>query len=581
MMLRLLAAALALIAIVVVAPGARAESESRVALVIGNGAYRHAPVLTNPVNDANAMAETLRGLGFQVVSAVDADRNAMVRAISQFRRAMQADGVGLFYYAGHGMQVGGRNYLLPIDADIAEENDAAFLAIDLESVQRELENAGVRLSLYILDACRDNPFEHRFRSAGSRGLAAVDAARGSVISFATAPGRTAADGRGDHGLFTGELLKTIVKPGLELDDVLKQTAAAVEAASGNRQTPWYNSAFYGHFYFKAPVAVNVAPPPAASNRDIVFWESIKSSSDPADFSDFLQNFPKSEFASLAQRRLTALTPPPSPPAVAATPAPSARAAPGAALPQPALPQPVSPSAPDAGTKPQTKQTTVAVVAPPPAPVPPPAEGEATWSLDDRREVQQALKVLGHLQGEPDGEFGPQTRAAIVQFQSFQGEPDTGTLSEVQRRELRDAAQRLAALLLEPAPASPSGMTALSLRGGPQRLMRAASLESGGNAREAAYWYRLAATDGEPKAYTNLGTLMVRGKGIGKPDGDAARLLWLAAAARGEPVAMFDLGAMYEHGIGVAADRAIARKWYERAAAKGHPQARDALKRLTP
>jgi peptidoglycan hydrolase-like protein with peptidoglycan-binding domain len=566
MMPRLLAAALALVAIVLAAPSARAEGEERVALVIGNGAYRHAPVLANPVNDATGMAETLRALGFEVISVTDADRNAMVRAIGQFRRAMKADGVGLFYYAGHGMQVGGRNYLLPIDADIAEENDAAFLAIDLDSVQRELENAGVRLSLYVLDACRDNPFERRFRSAGSRGLAAVDAARGSVIAFATAPGKTAADGYGQHGLFTGELLKTIVKPGLELEEVLKQTAAQVGMASGNRQTPWYNSAFYGHFFFKAPVTVNVAPS-SSPERDIIFWESIKSSKDPADFRDFLSNYPKSDFASLAQRRLGALSQPqPAPEPRAQAPAPTS--APPAAAPPP----PVA-GAPKAEEKPPV----VAMVAPPAAPAP--AEGEAAWSVDDRREVQQALKALGHFRGQPDGEFGPPTRAAIAQFQSFSGAAGTGVLTEPQRRALLDESVKLATLLAEPAAASPSGMSPASVRSGAQRLTRAASVEKAGNVHEAAYWYRLAADDGEAKAYTNLGTLMVRGQATGKLDRAAARLLWLAAAARAEPVAMFNLGAMYENGIGVAADKAVARAWYERAAAKGHPQARDALKRL--
>ena len=168
--------------------------------------------------------------------------------------------------------------------------------------------------------------------------------------------------------------------------------------------------------------------------------------------------------------------------------------------------------------------------------------------------------------------------AIRQFQSFQGDSETGTLSQDERYKLLNMARRLLKLL-QSAPASPKGVTAVSLRGGAQRLARAARSESAGDYSEAAYWYRLAAGDGEAKAFTNLGTLMVRGQGIDKLDPPAAQLLWLSAAARGEPVAMFDLGAMYEHGIGVAADLATAKKWYAWAAAKGHAQARDALKRL--
>ncbi len=213
-----------------------------------------------------------------------------------------------------------------------------------------------------------------------------------------------------------------------------------------------------------------------------------------------------------------------------------------------------------------------------AAAPPPAEAEPAWSLEDRREIQEALITLGHLQGEPDGNFGSQTPAAIRQFQSFQGEAETGTLTQDERYKLLNMARHLLQLL-QPAAVSPKGVTAASLRGGQQRLVKAAALEAAGDYKEAAYWYRLAASDGEAKAFTNLGTLMVRGQGIDKPDPSAAYLLWLAAAARDEPVAMFDLGTMYERGIGVAVDLATAKKWYAWAGAKGHAQARDALKRL--
>jgi uncharacterized caspase-like protein/TPR repeat protein len=550
-MLRSIVAALVWMAAAVASVGAQADGESRVALVIGNGAYTHAHPLANPVNDAKAMTETLKRLGFEVVSATDTDRVGMVRALGQFRKQMTADGVGLFYYAGHGMQVRGHNYLLPVDADIADENDAALLAIDLETVENEMENAGVRLSLYVLDACRDDPFERRFRGAGSRGLAPVDAARGSVIAFATAPGKTAADGNGEHGLFTGQLLKTIVKPGLELEDVLKQTAAGVEAVSGNQQTPWYNSAFHGHFFF-SPVTVNMAPPALSgtdAQKEILFWDSIKRSSDPADFEDFLKLFPNSQFSSLAQRRIAALRVPPPPP-------------PPAAVPAPAVAPPAPPAAP-----PERSVT----------------EGETSWSLDQHRDVQRALRALGHYQGEPDGGFGPGTRAAIAQFREFAGSADTGPMIDAERKTLLDMSERLAALLDQPA-ASPQGVDAGSLRGGPQRYARAASFEPGKSAKpdpaEAAYWYALAAADNEAKAFTNLGTLAARRQTAGgKPDLDAARLLWWAGAARGDPIAMYNLGVVYERGMGVTADPKQARAWYERAAVRNHADARAALKRL--
>jgi hypothetical protein len=510
-----------------------AIAEQRVALVVGNGAYRHAETLANPVNDANAMAETLRGLGFEVVEVTDADRTAMVKALGQFRKALRTDGVGLFYYAGHGIQARGKNYLVPIDADIADENDVSLLAIDLDSVQYAMEDSGVRLSLYILDACRDDPFKHKVRGIGARGLAPVEAARGSVIVFATAPGHTAADGTGDHGLYTGQLLKTVTEPGLELEDVLKKTAEGVEQASGNQQTPWYNSAFHGHFFF-SPVTVNIAAAPDPRSEEFVFWESIKSSTDPADFEAFLKQFPNSGLSSLAERRIAALRAPPP------------LATPSATVEQPPMP-----------------------------------EGEASWSLEQKREVQHALQALGHYQGEADGGFGVGTRAAIKEFQAFEGGTETGTLTEDEHHKLLTMAQRLAVLLDQP-PNSPEGATAASVKGD-ARYARGWAAENGKGAKqdaaEAFYWYALAGTEGDAKALTNLGTLLVRGQGGSAPDPLAAALLWHAAAARGDAVAMYNLGALYERGIGVDANVERAKAWYRRAAAHNHADARAALKRL--
>jgi eukaryotic-like serine/threonine-protein kinase len=262
-------------------------------------------------------------------------------------------------------------------------------------------------------------------------------------------------------------------------------------------------------------------------------------------------------------------------------------------------EPVSPASPGDQQPPSPRPSSVApapvAIVEPPKPVPPvqnepslspapanPTDSEATWSAEEKRELQRALHTLGHFQGEPDGDFGQRTRVAIKQFQSFASEPETGTLTTEQGTMLRGMARRLTASLEEPA-TSPKGLSATMVRGGAQRYARGWSFEKGnGNAHDAAeavYWYRLAAADGDPRALTNLGTLMARGQGIERPDPEAARLLWWAAATHGEATAMFNLGTMFERGIGVAADPASARKWYERAASRNHPQARAALKRL--
>lgn len=221
---------------------------------------------------------------------------------------------------------------------------------------------------------------------------------------------------------------------------------------------------------------------------------------------------------------------------------------------------------------------------PPAVITPPApvEGEASWTLDQKREVQRHLRALGHYQGEADGGFGAGTRAAINEFQAFEGREANGVLSEDERDKLVNMAQQLVVLLDQPA-TSPEGVAAATVKGADARYARAWAAENGKGARqdpaEAAYWYALAAADGDARAFANLGTIAIRGYGAVKPDPASAVLLWQAAAARGDAVAMYNLGALYEHGIGVDASAERAKAWYRRAAAHNHVDARTALKRL--
>lgn len=170
------------------------RSKKRVALVIGNSAYPSSP-LRNPVNDARAMAQTLRGLGFEVLAHQNLGEKAMKRAIEEFGDRLRGGGVGLFFYAGHGIQTAGRNYLVPTDAQIRTERDVEIEAIDVARVLARMEEARNRLNIVVLDACRDNPFGRSFRSS-ARGLSAIDAPSGTLIAYATAPGRLARDGEG-------------------------------------------------------------------------------------------------------------------------------------------------------------------------------------------------------------------------------------------------------------------------------------------------------------------------------------------------------------------------------------------------
>lgn len=277
----------------------------RVALVIGNSAYPGAP-LRNPVNDAKDMAATLRRLGFEVISKTDVTQKEMNRAIAQFGEKLRADTVALFYYAGHGMQVRGKNYLIPIDARIASEASARAETVDVDTVMDQL--AVSTMNIVVLDACRNNPFERKFRSVGG-GLAQMDAPRGSLIAYATAPGKVAADGEGRNGLYTRELLRHIQTPGLPLEAVFKRVRNGVMQGSGEAQTPWEASSLTGDFYFRpgdggaTPTAPQAAAPADTAAIEIAFWESIKNSTDSEDFESYLNRFPNGQFTELAERRI--------------------------------------------------------------------------------------------------------------------------------------------------------------------------------------------------------------------------------------------------------------------------------------
>jgi hypothetical protein len=239
------------------------RAETRVALVIGNGAYRSAP-LRNPVNDATAMAEALRGCGFQATLLLNASRERMFTAIRDFGNALQGSTVGVFYFAGHGVQVHGKNYLVPVDTDLASEDEVAYSTLDTEAVLAKLETAHNPLNIVILDACRNNPFGRSFRSS-QQGLAQMDAPAGTYIAFATAPGHTAADGAEAHGLYTGNLLAQMGTPGLKVEDLFKRVRARVMEASSGLQVPWESSSITGDFYFNPGAEGTVAglnPSPA-------------------------------------------------------------------------------------------------------------------------------------------------------------------------------------------------------------------------------------------------------------------------------------------------------------------------------
>lgn len=307
--------------------------EPRLALVIGNSKYAQSP-LKNAANDARMISRTLRRLGFEVIERIDTGKKAMEDAILEFGEKLKSGGVGMFYYAGHGVQVRGHNYLIPIDAALPSEASVRVQAVDVDLVLEQMSEARNRANVVVLDACRNNPFLAA-RRGGGKGLAAVDAARGTLIAYSTAPGTVAADGDGANSPYTASLVRAIEQPGLPVEDIFKRVRAAVLEQTQGGQTPWESSSLTGDLVINLNVTINppapaAAPAPAPARdpqaAEIAFWETMGRSNNAADYEDYLKRFPNGTFSGLAKRRVADLkkpaAPPPAPaPAVAQQPAP--------------------------------------------------------------------------------------------------------------------------------------------------------------------------------------------------------------------------------------------------------------------
>ncbi len=300
-----------------------AMAERRLALVVGNSNYRNTPRLENPKNDARAMATALTRLGFEVIRGIDQSSADMRRTVRKFAGALQSADVALFYYAGHGLQVKGENYLVPIDAKMKSTLDLEFEATNLQVVIDLMEREA-KTNIVFLDACRDNPLARTLaRSLGAsrsstigQGLARIDSGVGTLIAYSTEPGNVALDGDGKHSPFTAALLGHIETPGLEVGRMLRRVRSSVLKQTRGKQVPWDHSSLVGDFYFSSPKKIAaVAPPPQRKPASPAFdprqieleiWRSIKQSRNPGDFENYLAQFPKGIFAPWAQSRLTEL-----------------------------------------------------------------------------------------------------------------------------------------------------------------------------------------------------------------------------------------------------------------------------------
>jgi hypothetical protein len=371
-----------LLALAAIATSGEARAEKRIALVIGNGAYQNTAPLNNPSNDAGDISAVLQRLGFDVTEGRDLDKRAMERLIRQFGVKLAGADVALFFYAGHGLQVGGQNYLVPTDAKLASEGDIDFEGLALSLVMRQMEREA-KTSLVLLDACRDNPLARNLaRSTGStrssqvgQGLAEVRTGVGTLIAFSTQPGYVALDGAGRNSPYAEALLRHLEVPGNDVSGVLVEVRNDVLKATGGKQVPWEHTSLTGQVYLKggpAPTAATgepVARLPAARSQDpeleIAFWNSVKDSKSPAVIEAYLERYPNGTFAGLAKVMVAQLK------GVPAKEQPTRVAA----LPEPKAPDPRSLA----------------------------------------RSLQTELKRVGCDAGEVDGQWGDKGREALASF----------------------------------------------------------------------------------------------------------------------------------------------------------------------
>jgi len=298
-----------LLALFCLAVAAPAHAEKRVALVIGNSAYKSINALDNPKNDAALIAETLRGLGFTLVGGgaqLDLDKPAIDRAVQRFGKELVGADVGLFYYAGHGLQVRGANFLVPVDANPIAETDVDFQMLDANLVLRQMENAGTKLNLVILDACRNNPFGGRSLRSVDRGLAIMQAPEGTLISFATQPGNVARDGADGDSPFTKALAQTMRKPGLDVFRTFNEVGLAVSKETAGMQQPWVSlSPIKGDFYFTAGGSTGTAEASLETSAAQA-WGATQNTTSVAVLEDFIRQFGGTAYGSMARARLEEL-----------------------------------------------------------------------------------------------------------------------------------------------------------------------------------------------------------------------------------------------------------------------------------
>ncbi|HEY2246634.1 MAG TPA: caspase family protein [Bradyrhizobium sp.] len=401
--------------------GDAALADKRVAFVVGNAAYRNVPQLPNPAIDAKAIAAVLRNVGFEVVEGTNLTRDKMTEKLLDFGKKAEGADVAVFFYAGHGIAVNNTNYLLPIDADLKSEMDVKLGAAINVDLTLEQTMADAKVKLVFLDACRDNPFAARIRSAKATrsvavnsGLAEMKSGEGTLLAFATGPGQTALDGEvGNHSPFTRALISNIAKPGVEIQQAMTKVRAQVNEETNKNQLPWGHTNLIGEVYLNpqaasaeqpapsadtpATTVASAAPTAPATAMEVEFWRSVKDSNKPEELNAYLTSYPNGAFKALALGRIAKLQ--------------------------------------DAGQPSATRNLTTAVD-------PDTFTRDADQTSEDqigldrsqRRDVQRRLTGLG-FDTKATGKFDDTTRSVLKRWQASRGYPVTGYLNTLQHKAL--------------------------------------------------------------------------------------------------------------------------------------------------
>jgi hypothetical protein len=395
--------------------GDAAFADKRVAFVVGNGAYKNVTPLPNPAVDAKSMAALLRNVGFEVVEGTNLTRDKMTDRLLEFGKKAEGADVALLFYAGHGIAVNGTNYLLPVDADLKSEMDVKLGAAINVDLMLEQTMGDAKVKLVFLDACRDNPFAAKIRSAKATrsvnvqtGLAEMKSGEGTLIAFATGPGQTALDGEaGTNSPFTRALMANIASPGVEIQQAMTKVRAQVNEETNKNQLPWGHTNLIGSVYLNpvagaAGEAAEAPNTPAVANGpvsevELEFWRSIKDSNKPEELNAYLTNYPSGQFKSLALARIASLQDGPS----TAT-------------------RNLTTGIDPATFTEQADQT---------------AEDQIGLDKAQRRDVQRRLTGLG-FDTKVSGKFDDATRAVIARWQAARGYPKTGFIGKLQLKALQ-------------------------------------------------------------------------------------------------------------------------------------------------